>query len=70
MEACADRYVHYMMHAQTPQAIKVEDIKRETLADFEFQQIKHNLRTNQVRDLPKAYKLIAHELCITLLEFK
>ncbi|CAB3985042.1 Transposon Tf2-9 poly, partial [Paramuricea clavata] len=65
MEACADRYVHYMTQAQTPNAMKLEDIQRETLADPELQQIKQNLQNNQVYKLPKAYKLIAHELCIT-----
>lgn len=65
MEACADRYVHYMTQAQTPNAMKLEEIQRETLADPELQQIKQNLQNNQVYKLPKAYKLIAHELCIT-----
>ncbi|CAB4022598.1 Hypothetical predicted protein [Paramuricea clavata] len=62
MEACADRYVHYMTQAQTPNAMKLEEIQRET-ADPELQQIKQNLQNNQVYKLPKAYKLIAHELC-------
>ena len=65
MEACADRYVHYMTQAQTPNAMKLEEIQRETLADPELQQIKQNLQNNQLYKLPKAYKLIAHELCIT-----
>ncbi len=65
MEACADRYVHYMTQAQTPKAMKLEEIQRETLTDPELQQIKEHLQKNQLHKLPKAYKHIAHELCIT-----
>ncbi len=65
MEACADRYVHYMTQAQTPKAMKLEEIQRETLTDPELQQIKEHLQKNQLHKLPKAYKHIAQELCIT-----
>ncbi|CAB4037162.1 Retrovirus-related Pol poly [Paramuricea clavata] len=46
-------------------AMKLEEIQRETLAYPQLQQIKQNLQNNQVYKLPKAYKLIAQELCIT-----
>jgi hypothetical protein len=45
--------------------MKLEEIQRETLADLELQQIKQNLQNNQVHKLPKAYKVITYELCIT-----
>ena len=44
MEACVDRYVHYMTQAQTPKAMKLEEIQRETLTDPELQQIKEHLQ--------------------------
>lgn len=65
MEACADRYVCYMTQFQTPKAMKLEEIQKATLEDPELKQIKQCLQNNQLHKLPKAYRLISNELCIT-----
>ena len=65
MEACADRYVHYMIRAQTPRAMQLDDIRKATLEDPELQKVMQCLRNNMLHQLPRSYIPISHELCIT-----
>ena len=65
MEACADRYVHYMTKAQTPRAMQLEEIQRATLEDPELKKVKQCLQNNKLHQLPRSFRLISHELCIT-----
>ena len=48
MEACADRYVHYLTQTQTPKAMKLEDIWKAILEDAELQQIVENFETTKL----------------------
>ena len=45
MEACADRYVHYMTKAQTPTAMHLEEIQKATLEDPELKKVKQFCKT-------------------------
>ena len=65
MEACADRYVHYMTKAQTPRAMQLEEIQKATLEDPELKKVKQCLQNNKLHQLPRSFRLISHELCIT-----
>ena len=64
MEACADRYVHYMTKTQTPRAMQLEEIQKATLEDPELKKVKHCLQNNKLHQLPRPFRLISHELCI------
>ena len=65
MEACADRYVHHITKMQTPRAMQLEEIRKATLEDPELQKVKQCLQNNKLHQLPRSYRLISHELCIT-----
>ena len=64
MEACADRYVHYMTKAQTPRAMQLEEIQKATLEDPELKTVKQCLQNNKLHQLPRSFRLISHDLCI------
>ena len=53
MEACADRYVHYMTKAQTPRAMQLEEIQKATLEDPELKKVKQCLQNNKLHQLPR-----------------
>ena len=65
MEACADRYVYRITRMQTPRAMQLDEIRKATLEDPELQKVKQCLQNNKQHQLPRSYRLISHELCIT-----
>ena len=65
MEACADRYVHYMTKAQTPRAMQLEEIQKATLEDPELKKVKQCLQNNKLHQLSRSFRLVSHKLCIT-----
>ena len=65
METCADRYVHHIARIQTPRAMHLEEIRKAKLEDPELQKVKQCLQNNKLHQLPRSYRLISHELCIT-----
>ena len=65
MEACADRYVHCMTKAQTPRAMQLEEIQKATLENPELKKGKQCHQNNKLHQLPRSFRLISHELCIT-----
>jgi len=65
MEACADRYVHYLAEQLTPQAMTIEEIQQASTEDKELMQIRDNLQKNKPHKLPSPYKHISEELSIT-----
>ncbi|CAB4016986.1 Hypothetical predicted protein [Paramuricea clavata] len=53
MEACADRYVHYLSQYLAPRAMSIEEIQQASIQDPELSQIRNCLETNQPHKLPK-----------------
>ena len=51
MEACADRYVHYLAEQLTPQAMTIEEIQKASTEDEELTQIRENLQKNKPHNL-------------------
>ena len=65
MEACTDRYVHYLAKQLTPRAMTIEEIQQASIEEEELTQVRDHLKANQTHKLPQQYKTIAEELCIT-----
>jgi hypothetical protein len=63
MEACADRYVHYLTQQLVPKAMSVEEIQQESMKDEELTQVRDCIQSNRSYQLPQSYKFIAVELC-------
>jgi hypothetical protein len=64
MEACADRYVHYLTQQLVPKAMSVEEIQQESMKDEELTQVRDCIQSNRSYQLPQSYKFIADELCV------
>ena len=64
MEACADRYIHYLTQKLVPKAMSVEEIQQESMKDEELTQVRDCIQGNRCYQLPQSYKLIADELCV------
>ena len=73
-EKMAEEYINFIVENASPIAIRVDDIKRETLQDAELQQVAvalhtgkwHKLVTNMTPDSPfRVYHKIKSELCTT-----
>jgi hypothetical protein len=65
MEACADRYVHYLSQYLAPQAMSIEEIQQASINDPELAEIRTCLQTNQLYKIPPPYQSLVDELCIT-----
>jgi hypothetical protein len=64
MEACADRYVHYLTQQLVPKVMSVEEIQQESMKDEELTQVRDCIQSNRSYQLPQSYKFIADELCV------
>lgn len=65
MEACADRYVHYLARELTPQAMDTAEVQQVSRDDAELNQIRECIASNQLHKLPASYRQIAKEISIT-----
>ncbi|CAB4024757.1 Transposon Tf2-6 poly [Paramuricea clavata] len=65
MEACGDRFVHYLAEQNIPVAMSTEVIRETAKVDPEIKQIRESIINNQSYKLPQDYKLVGDELSIT-----
>ena len=66
MEACGDRFVHYLAEQNTPvAAMSTEEIRETAKIDPEMKQIQKSIINNQSYKLPQDYKLVGDKLSIT-----
>ena len=65
MEACADRYVHYLFQYLAPRAMSIEEIQQAFTNDPELALIRSCLQTNKLYKIPKPYQSVVDALCTT-----